>query len=65
MIPHYVPIANLVQLAVHHRLNDPDCEDQRFRPGDICSAGGSSFHHFFCNVVNNVLQFFHCIIRDV
>ncbi|KAI6030702.1 hypothetical protein F5J12DRAFT_954393 [Pisolithus orientalis] len=43
-IPHYAPIANIIQLAVHNRVNDDRIpwEDQRFRPGDVCSAGGSS-----------------------
>ncbi|KAF8558345.1 acetyl-CoA synthetase-like protein [Imleria badia] len=37
-IPHYAPIANVIQLAAHHRVNDPNWEDQRFRQGDICCA---------------------------
>ncbi|KAI6005348.1 hypothetical protein EDC04DRAFT_1004602 [Pisolithus marmoratus] len=39
-IPHYAPIANIIQLAVHNRVNE-DCipwDDQRFRPGDVCSG---------------------------
>ncbi|KAF8120501.1 hypothetical protein EV363DRAFT_1189378, partial [Boletus edulis] len=38
-IPHYAPIANVIQLAAYHRVNDPNWEDQRFKPGDICCAG--------------------------
>jgi 4-coumarate--CoA ligase len=40
-IPHYAPIANVIQLAVHHKVNEDYArwEDQRFRPGDVCSVG--------------------------
>ncbi|KAG6372892.1 hypothetical protein JVT61DRAFT_7328 [Boletus reticuloceps] len=38
-IAHYAPIANVIQLAAHHRVNDPNWEGQRFKPGDICCAG--------------------------
>ncbi|KAF9236497.1 hypothetical protein BU15DRAFT_76938 [Melanogaster broomeanus] len=36
MIPHYGPIANTIQMAVHFKINQNYCawEDQRFRPGD-------------------------------
>lgn len=45
-IPHYAPIANIIQLAVHNRVNDDRIpwEDQRFRPGDVCSAVLPLYH---------------------
>jgi hypothetical protein len=52
VIPHYAPIANIMQIATHHRLNDPDWEDQRFRPGDI-SCGGKRPFDTLCKVVIN------------
>ncbi|KAI6115792.1 hypothetical protein EDD16DRAFT_1828046 [Pisolithus croceorrhizus] len=52
-IPHYAPIANIIQLAVHNRVNE-DCiswEDQRFPPGDVCS-GVLPLYHIYGMVFN-------------
>jgi hypothetical protein len=37
-IPHYAPIANVIQLATHHKVGE-DYAGQRFKPGDVCCAG--------------------------
>jgi hypothetical protein len=37
-IPHYAPIANIIQLATHHRVGE-DYDEQKLRPGDICCCG--------------------------
>ncbi|KAF8547466.1 acetyl-CoA synthetase-like protein [Imleria badia] len=78
-IPHYAPIANVIQLAAHYRVNDPDWQDQWFRPGDICSAVLPLYHiyglvfntHFslFCGMPIvlftkfHVLDFLNSVIR--
>ncbi|KAF8133973.1 hypothetical protein EV363DRAFT_1430490 [Boletus edulis] len=56
-IPHYAPIANVIQLAAHHRVNDPNWEDQRFKPGDICCAV-LPLYHIYGLVFNTHLSFF-------
>ncbi|KIJ62741.1 hypothetical protein HYDPIDRAFT_114438 [Hydnomerulius pinastri MD-312] len=56
-IPHYAPIANVIQLAAHHRVNDPSWEDQRFRPGDICCAV-LPLYHIYGLVFNTHYSFF-------
>lgn len=40
-IPHYAVIANVIQMAAHHKVNIPytTWEKQRFRPGDVAGAG--------------------------
>lgn len=42
-IPHYAPIANVIQIAVHNRVNEDYCawEDRRYRPGDVAIGGAS------------------------
>jgi hypothetical protein len=44
-IPHYAPIANIVQIAVHNRIHEDYCawEDHRYRPGDVAIGGASPF----------------------
>ncbi|KAH0832171.1 hypothetical protein J3R83DRAFT_13084 [Lanmaoa asiatica] len=61
-IPHYAPIANVIQLAAHNRVNDPDWEDQRFRPGDICCAGRSLMPIVLITKFN-FLDFLKSIVR--
>ncbi|KAJ8583879.1 acetyl-CoA synthetase-like protein [Rhizopogon salebrosus TDB-379] len=77
-IPHYAPIANIIQLATHHRVGE-DFEEQRFRPGDICSCVlplyhiyglvVSSHYVFFCGMAIvltmrfNFLEFLKSIVR--
>ncbi|KAH7926476.1 acetyl-CoA synthetase-like protein [Leucogyrophana mollusca] len=58
-IPHYAPIANTIQLAAHHKLNQDYCkwEDQRFRPGDVCSAV-LPLYHIYGLVFNTHFSFF-------
>ncbi|KAN0087719.1 hypothetical protein V8E55_006340 [Tylopilus felleus] len=56
-IPHYAPIANVIQLAAHHRVNDPNWEDQRFKQGDICCAV-LPLYHIYGLVFNTHLSFF-------
>ncbi|KIJ64459.1 hypothetical protein HYDPIDRAFT_90496 [Hydnomerulius pinastri MD-312] len=55
-IPHYAPIANIIQMAVFHKLNASDVpmEEQRFRPGDICSGG----EYIYALVFNTHFMFF-------
>lgn len=40
-IPHYAPIANVIQIAIHNRVNEDYCpwEDRRYRLGDIAIGG--------------------------
>lgn len=44
-IPHYAPIANVMQIAVHNKVNQNYCDwqDQRYRPGDV-AIGGEGDH---------------------
>lgn len=41
MIPHYAPIANIIQIAVHNRVHEDyyAWEDRRYRPGDVVIGG--------------------------
>ncbi|KAL0961368.1 hypothetical protein HGRIS_006324 [Hohenbuehelia grisea] len=52
-IPHFALIANVVQLAVHNRVNEDYApyEDRRFRPGDVC-IGVLPFYHIYGLVIN-------------
>ncbi|TFK68434.1 phenylacetyl-CoA ligase [Pluteus cervinus] len=52
-IPHYAPITNVIQLAVHHRVNQDYCpkEDQRFRAGDV-AIGLLPLYHIYGLVIN-------------
>jgi acyl-CoA synthetase (AMP-forming)/AMP-acid ligase II len=45
-IPHYAPIANIIQMATWWRVNDDAIpwENRRIRLGDIALAGGSTCH---------------------
>ena len=40
-IPHIALITNVVQLAVHNKVNEDytSWEDRRFRPGDVAICG--------------------------
>ncbi|KAH7908838.1 hypothetical protein BJ138DRAFT_1136912 [Hygrophoropsis aurantiaca] len=56
-IAHYAPIANTIQLAAHHKINEDYCdwEERRIRPGDVYSADiyGLVFNthfSFFCGM---------------
>ncbi|KAG9315598.1 hypothetical protein JVU11DRAFT_3236 [Chiua virens] len=59
-IPHYAPIANIIQLAAHNKVNDPNVkwEDRRFRPGDICGAVLPLYHIY--GLVYNTHFIFFC-----
>ncbi|OAX36146.1 acetyl-CoA synthetase-like protein [Rhizopogon vinicolor AM-OR11-026] len=77
-IPHYAPIANIIQLATHHRVGE-DYDGQRFKPGGICCGVLPLFHiyglvvssHyvFFCGMAVvltpkfNFLEFLESIVR--
>ncbi|KAF9005401.1 phenylacetyl-CoA ligase [Cyathus striatus] len=52
-IPHIAPIANVIQLAAHNKVNEDYCpwEDRRFRPGDT-AIGVLPFYHIYGLVVN-------------
>lgn len=41
-IPHFALIANVIQMAVHNKVNQEYCpvEDRRYRPGDVAIGGG-------------------------
>ncbi|KAG6333812.1 hypothetical protein ID866_5272, partial [Astraeus odoratus] len=60
-IPHYAPITNVIQLAVHHKVNEDQdhtrWEDQRFRPGDICSAGDGTRREKFYPYTTHYILF--------
>ncbi|KAF9242559.1 hypothetical protein BU15DRAFT_86758 [Melanogaster broomeanus] len=57
-IPHYAPIANVIQVASFHKVNVnyAPWEEQRFRPGDISCAGKLS--HIYGLVYNTHFMFF-------
>ncbi|KAG2153046.1 uncharacterized protein EDB93DRAFT_1136219 [Suillus bovinus] len=77
-IPHYAPIANVIQLATHHKVGE-DYAGQRFKPGDVCCAVLPLYHiyglvfnahyAFFCGMTvvltarYNFLDFLKSIIR--
>ncbi|KAF9447299.1 acetyl-CoA synthetase-like protein [Macrolepiota fuliginosa MF-IS2] len=44
-IPHYAPIVNVLQIAVHNRVNEDYCpwEDRRYRPGDVAIQGTPNY----------------------
>ncbi|THH06349.1 hypothetical protein EW145_g4156 [Phellinidium pouzarii] len=52
-IPHYAVIANVIQMAAYHKVNEPytTWDKRRFRPGDI-AAGVLPFFHIYGLVVN-------------
>ncbi|KXN84605.1 4-coumarate--CoA ligase 3 [Leucoagaricus sp. SymC.cos] len=52
-IPHYAPIANIVQMAVHNRVYEDYCpwEDKRYRPGDV-AIGVLPLYHIYGLVIN-------------
>ncbi|KAH7913982.1 hypothetical protein BJ138DRAFT_1170978 [Hygrophoropsis aurantiaca] len=58
-IPHYAPIANTIQLAAHHKMNEDYCdwEERRIRPGDVCSAV-LPLYHIYGLVFNTHFSFF-------
>ena len=43
-ISHYGPIMNVIQMAVHNKINQNHCawEDRRYRPGDVAAGSKSS-----------------------
>ncbi|KII86637.1 hypothetical protein PLICRDRAFT_177391 [Plicaturopsis crispa FD-325 SS-3] len=45
-IPHYSPIANIIQMAVHNKVNTnyAPWEEQRYRPGDVVLSVLPFFH---------------------
>ncbi|KIM38392.1 hypothetical protein M413DRAFT_245572 [Hebeloma cylindrosporum] len=52
-IPHFSLIANVIQLAVHNKVNEAYCdwEDRRFRTGDVAIAV-LPFYHIYGLVIN-------------
>ncbi|KAH7884920.1 hypothetical protein F5I97DRAFT_1296635 [Phlebopus sp. FC_14] len=58
-IPHYAPIANVLQMSLHLKVNQDYCpwEDQRIRPGDV-AAGVLPFFHIYGLVVTLHLMIF-------
>ncbi|KAG2145839.1 hypothetical protein DEU56DRAFT_788402 [Suillus clintonianus] len=77
-IPHYAPIANVIQLATHHKVGE-DYPEQRFKPGGVCCAVLPLYHiyglvfnthyAFFCGMTVvltakfNFLEFLKSIMR--
>ncbi|KAI0314769.1 amp dependent CoA ligase [Amylostereum chailletii] len=61
-ISHYSPIANIISMSQHHKVNsDPrPLEQQRFRPGDVAVAV-LPFFHIYGLVVNLHWQLFSAI----
>ncbi|KAG9315618.1 hypothetical protein JVU11DRAFT_3260 [Chiua virens] len=55
-ISHYGSITNIIQAAAHNRVNDPQWEDQRFRPGDTCCVILPLYHIY--GLFNAHLSFF-------
>ncbi|KAG1739568.1 hypothetical protein EDB19DRAFT_1635717 [Suillus lakei] len=56
-IPHYAPIANIIQLATHHKVGE-DYVGQRFKPDDVCCAVLPLYHIY--GLVFNVHYVFFC-----
>jgi acyl-CoA synthetase (AMP-forming)/AMP-acid ligase II len=52
-VPHYAVIANVIQMAVHYKINEPKAswEDTRFKPGDV-ATGLLPFFHIYGLIVN-------------
>lgn len=52
-IPHYAPIANIVQIAVHNRVHEDYCawQDRRYRPGDVAIGGASLFSFLVSSIL--------------
>ena len=44
-IPHFAPIANIIQMTTWWRVNDDSIplEDRKLRPGDVALAGDAYF----------------------
>ncbi|KII86993.1 hypothetical protein PLICRDRAFT_177701 [Plicaturopsis crispa FD-325 SS-3] len=61
-IPHIAPIANVIQLAAHNKVNTnyAPWEEQRFRPGDVALAV-LPFFHIYGLVVNMHFMFFSAL----
>ncbi|KAG2121568.1 hypothetical protein BD769DRAFT_1361304 [Suillus cothurnatus] len=55
-IPHYSPIANIIQLATHHKVGE-EYTEQRFKPGDVCCAV-LPLYHIYGLVFNAHFAFF-------
>ncbi|EIM92300.1 amp dependent CoA ligase [Stereum hirsutum FP-91666 SS1] len=58
-IPHYAPIANVLQMTPSQKLNEnyTSWDKQRYRPGDVCSAV-LPFFHIYGLVVNMSFMLF-------
>ncbi|KIJ62740.1 hypothetical protein HYDPIDRAFT_30328 [Hydnomerulius pinastri MD-312] len=61
-ISHYAPITNVIQMAIHNKVNTNYCawENQRFRPGDVVAGKVQvlPFYHIYGLVVSlHFLQF--------
>ncbi|TFK39014.1 phenylacetyl-CoA ligase [Crucibulum laeve] len=52
-IPHYAPIANVIQIAAHNKVNEAYCDwkDRRYRPGDV-AIGVLPLYHIYGLVIN-------------
>ncbi|KAL0951459.1 hypothetical protein HGRIS_008147 [Hohenbuehelia grisea] len=52
-ISHYAVIANVIQISVHHRIDDPTIpvSQLRWAPGDVCTAV-LPFFHIYGLIVN-------------
>ncbi|KAF9046777.1 phenylacetyl-CoA ligase [Panaeolus papilionaceus] len=52
-IPHFALIANVIQMAVHNKVNQEYCpvEDRRYRPGDV-AIGVLPLYHIYGLVIN-------------
>lgn len=52
-IPHFAPIANIIQIAAHNKINTDYCahEDQRYRAGDV-AIGVLPLYHIYGLVIN-------------
>ncbi|KZT30745.1 amp dependent CoA ligase [Neolentinus lepideus HHB14362 ss-1] len=61
-IPHYAPIANVIQMAMHHKVNVDYApyEKRRFRPGDTAILV-LPMYHIYGLVVNLHLMLFSAV----
>ncbi|KAF8133972.1 amp dependent CoA ligase [Boletus edulis] len=52
-ISHYAPIVNVIQMALHNKINRDDCawEDRRYRPGDV-ATGILPLYHIYGLIVS-------------
>ncbi|PPQ65777.1 hypothetical protein CVT24_011994 [Panaeolus cyanescens] len=57
-VPHYAVIANVIQMATHFRINDPQWPNKRLQPGDVNLAVLPFFHIYGLIVILHLSLFY-------